>query len=286
MVRTVKSEGIVPLFEHAIRAIQGGRNYQEDAAVVWPGGAPLGPSACDLPENALPESAGQQIAVLADGMGGHAAGALAAQTICEHFVESYVAGAGPATERLQAALFASNGAIGDKVDEDSDLAGMGATAVGLSLGTWDGQLGAHWISVGDSPLFLYRAGELVQLNEDHSMAPVLDKMAARGEIRERDALTDGRRHFLRSAVSGGEIELIDRSVMPLPLEEDDYLVIASDGLQTLNDAAIARTIAAHETKGSDAVARALIAAVEAAAIPHQDNTTVIVLRATPQGEPA
>ena len=163
-------------------------------------------------------------------------------------------GSGGAIERLQAALFESNRELAQKVEEDEDLAGMGATAVGLSVGTW----GAHWISVGDSPLYLYRDNELVVLNEDHSMAPVLDKMAERGEISRADAKSDGRRHFLRSAVSGTDIEMIDQSVMPLPLAADDYLVIASDGIQSLDKDAIQDCISAHADQGAKKVAAALI----------------------------
>ncbi len=214
------------------------------------------------------------VAILADGMGGHAAGALAAQTICDTFIDRYVKASGEATERLQSSLFAANRELALKVKADDELAGMGATAVGLSVGTW----GAHWISVGDSPLFLYRDRELVVLNEDHSMAPVLDKMAERGEISHRDAKADGRRHFLRSAVSGSEIEMVDRSVMPLPLSPDDYLVIASDGIQTLENDAIRNCVAAHCAAGANRVATELLAAVEAEGIPHQDNATVLVIK--------
>jgi len=229
----------------------------------------LGPA-----RRALPAEAGELVAILSDGMGGHAAGALASQTICTTFIDRYVKGRGSAIERLQAALFDSNREIAHKVEEDEDLAGMGATAVGLSVGKW----GAHWISVGDSPLYLYRDNELVVLNEDHSMAPVLDKMAERGEISRQDAKSDGRRHFLRSAVSGTDIEMIDRSVMPLPLAADDYLVIASDGIQTLDNDTIQNCISVHANEGAKKVAAALLKAVEVENLPHQDNTTVLIIK--------
>ena len=237
--------------------------------MVWTGSAPPGPA-----RTSLPDEAGALVAVLADGMGGHAAGALASQTICNAFIESYVGGEGPAKERLQAALFGANRQLAEKVEEDSECAGMGATAVGLAMGTW----GAHWISVGDSPLFLFRDGELVVLNEDHSMAPVLDEMAARGEISHAEARADGRRHFLRSAVSGTQIDLIDRSVMPLPMVYGDIFVLASDGIQTLEQNEISAVLADQASEKADVVARTLIEAVEKSNLPHQDNTTVIVIK--------
>mgnify|MGYP000095919914 CR=1 FL=1 len=54
--------------------------------------------------------------------------------------------------------------------------GMGATLVVPCL--VENRL--YWISVGDSPLFLWRAGKLSQLNEDHSMAPQIDALVQRG----------------------------------------------------------------------------------------------------------
>ncbi len=268
MVGIVGFEGITTLFEYAIAAIKGGRNYQEDSAAVWFAPEKLGPG-----RQALPVGAGELVAVLADGMGGHAGGALASQTICETFIDDYVKTSGDAIQRLRSALLGANRKLAQKVKDDEELAGMGATAVGLSVGTW----GAHWISVGDSPLFLYRDRELVVLNEDHSMAPVLDKMAERGEISRADARADGRRHFLRSAVSGSEIEMIDRSVMPLPLMPGDYLVIASDGIQTLENDAIQDCITAHCAAGAKRVADELVAAVDAEGVAHQDNATVLVI---------
>ena len=271
MVGTVGLEGITVLFEfeHAIAATQGARNYQEDAAAVWPdtdGSGAAGGALC--PEASL------LVAVLSDGMGGHIAGALASKTICTSFIDRYINGSGDPRTRLHEALHGANREITAKVEDDPELAGMGATAVGLCVGGW----GAHWISVGDSPLYLYRDGELVMLNEDHSMAPIIDRMAERGEISAAEAKADGRRHFLRSAVSGSDIEMIDRSKSPLKLAVDDYLIIASDGIQTLEDDEIQRLLDRHGRGGARAVAAALISAVENEKAPYQDNATVLVVR--------
>ena len=48
---------------------------------------------------------------------------------------------------------------------------MGSTLVGTAFGA----SGVEWVSVGDSPLFLFRRGEVAVLNEDHSLAPELDR---------------------------------------------------------------------------------------------------------------
>ncbi len=84
--------------------------------------------------------------------------------------------------------------------------------------------------------------------------------------------------MLRSAVTGDELDLVDVSRRPLVLEEGDYVILASDGLHTLDGTEIQRIVSAYAEDGAEAVANALIRAVEACAIPHQDNTTVLAVR--------
>jgi protein phosphatase len=149
---------------------------------------------------------------------------------------------------------------------------MGCTLVGVVFGPD----GVEWVSVGDSPLFLVRKGEIVLLNEDHSLAPEIDKLAARGKISWDQAMADPRRHVLRSALTGTEIELVDHSHRPLALQPGDVVVLASDGIHTLSHAEIAQLVSG--AAGPDAAADALLAAVEAAGDAYQDNTTVVVVR--------
>jgi protein phosphatase len=150
---------------------------------------------------------------------------------------------------------------------------MGCTLVGTTFGAD----GVQWVSVGDSPMFLVRRGEIFLLNEDHSLAPEIDKLAAAGKMSWEDAQSDPRRHFLRSALTGADIEMIDRSRVPLALEAGDVVIMASDGIQTLGHGDILGIVEAHAGQGPDAVADALLAAVDAAGDLYQDNTTVVVV---------
>ncbi len=261
-------------FEHASRATKGARSYQEDTALLW-NRADAGATESSVEPSANGASV---VAVLADGMGGHAGGALASRTACETFLKAYAGHEGSNRTRLVEALDAANHAIADAVDADPMLAGMGSTLVGVTFGAD----GIEWVSVGDSPLMLYRRGEIALLNEDHSLAPELDRLAAAGAISEADARRDPRRHMLRSAVTGEDIELIDVSRRPLKVEPGDYIILASDGLQTLEAAEIERIVAAYADDGATAVANALIRAVEALKDPHQDNATVVAVRLVSQ----
>ncbi len=252
-------------FEFGRCASQGARNYQEDTAEIWraaaehqTGGAPA-------------------VAVLADGMGGHAGGALASRLVCETFITSFSEADGDMNSRLARALDAANRRLSAEVLGDPGLSGMGSTLVGAVFN----ESGLSWVSVGDSPLYLYRRAEIALLNEDHSLAPALDKLAAEGQITLEQARNDHRRHMLRSAVTGEELDLVDLSKAPLPLEPGDYVIVASDGIHTLETSEMARIIGAYAGDGPQAVADALVRAVDSARERHQDNTTVVAARLQP-----
>ncbi|MBS0235428.1 MAG: serine/threonine-protein phosphatase [Proteobacteria bacterium] len=260
----------MPPFEHAVAATRGARDYQEDtAAFLSDGGEPIVLSS----EGPGYDRCG--FAVLADGMGGHTGGALASRTVCDHFLKSIAATSGEMSDRLIAGLGAANAAIAGKIAENPLLAGMGSTLIGAAFGPE----GVEWVSVGDSPLYLFRRGEVALLNEDHSLAPELDRMVAEGRLTANEARNDPRRHMLRSAVTGEEIDLLDVSRQPLKLEPDDYIVLASDGIATLETAEIARVIQGYAKDGAAAVAKAIIRSIEAIREPYQDNATVLVVRA-------
>ena len=129
------------------------------------------------------------------------------------------------------------------------------------------------ISVGDSPLYLYRSGRLKRLNEDHSMAPVIEA------LRESDPATARgmNPNELRSALVGFEIRKVDASPMPELLLPGDLILAATDGLNTLGVDETASIISDCRDDGPEAVTDALLSAVAARAIPTQDNTTVAII---------
>lgn len=256
--------------ECAVAATRGARDYQEDCAAFWPdGGDPFFVQARS--------GNGSQCggyAVLADGMGGHTGGALASRIVCEQFLASVTSQDGPVRACLLEALDAANAALAAKVEHSPLLSGMGSTLVGVAIN----DDGLAWVSVGDSPLYFFRRGEVAVLNEDHSLAPELDRMVAEGKMSVAEARRDSRRHMLRSAVTGEEIDLIDLPQSPVALEPGDFVVLASDGIGTLEKSEIARIIQGYANDGASAVAKALIRAVESVREPHQDNATVLVVR--------
>ena len=252
----------------AARQIPGKREYQEDDYGLLDG-RDLGLGGSE-----------HSMLLVADGMGGHVGGATASNLLSKTFVEAYPQASGPVVNRLRACLEAANKALADAIAENPALDSMGSTVVAAVVSSE----GLNWISVGDSPLWLFRKGKLERLNADHSMAPVLADLVAKGSMTEEEAARDPRRHALRSAVMGDDIPLIDVSPQPVMVEKGDRLLLASDGLLTLSEQEIEKIL--RETQDvplKDSVA-ALIQAVEDAEHPHQDNTTVLLYAPTEGAE--
>ena len=240
--------------------IQGDRDYQEDefAITLLTGGSADGDSL---------------LLVLADGMGGHAGGQVASETVVRAFWDGFRQPATDIAANLNAGVRAANEAVRAKQQADPALSEMGATLVAALVR--DGHL--HWASVGDSLLWVFRNGRLTRLNADHSMRPLLLDLVELGRMTEEEVRHDPRVHQLRSAIMGEEIPLIDIAANGYPLEAGDVVVVASDGLETLPEAEMEALLAQH---GDDAQAlvRALLEAVTKVGRAHQDNTTVLAYR--------
>jgi len=242
----------------------GQRDHQEDAlATDFPIGANFG------------------FAVLADGMGGHAAGDVASKiVVTEVFselmfqssdVEGMTADIG---EVLRNAAYAANECVRAHTETNPDTDGMGSTLLAPVID--NGKL--YWISIGDSPLLLFRGGRLTQLNEDHSMAPQIDLMVAAGALSEDDALNHPDRNALTSVLFGDEIEAIDCRDEPFLLEDGDVLIAASDGLQFLDDREIIAILRHTLAKPAATIARALLDALQDLDDPAQDNISFTVIK--------
>jgi PPM family protein phosphatase len=247
----------------AARATIGTRSNQEDAFEIWPSDAQAATSRGD-----------GLLAVVADGMGGHAGGEIAGDLAARTFVSTFTGSDGALSGRLQRGLNAGNDAIASHAQANAKLRGMGCTLIGA----WVDRAGLSWVSVGDSLLLLFRAPEVIRLNADHSLGAYLDDQVRRHEIAAAEAQNNPYRNALRSALTGKALELVDLQGKPYQLAAGDWVILASDGITTLDGDEIGDIVYANRDESPEVMAERLIAAVEAKQEPDQDNTTVIVLR--------
>jgi len=245
-------------FEIASDQIDGARDYQEDAYMVSQLGETENGESCAL-------------VVMADGMGGHAAGNVASNMVIATFNKTFQSNfpTEKIAESLTESLTRSNDQISTSVKETPALRGMGCTMVSAYL--QDNKL--YWVSVGDSHLYVIREREIFKHNADHSYGAYLDMMKEQGvEIEEQSGMS---RNMLMSAMTGEEISSIDVSEKPVTVKPGDRVIIASDGLDTLGNGAIIQYSSWSAT--AKECVYALLKAVEDANKINQDNTTLIVV---------
>ena len=256
-----------PSARFAAGQIQGGRDYQEDDYGMLEG-------------HASEADAGHDVLVVADGMGGHVGGSTASAIVVRTVIETYPQTTGPVTDRLSVCLTTANSAVAEAIKERPELDGMGSTLLAVAISPQ----GLDWVSVGDSPLWLFRDSQLTRLNADHSMAPVLADLVAVGRMTAEEAADDSRKHSLRSAVIGEDLPLVDVSPQSMVIQEGDCVLLASDGLMTLDEQQISRILRDTYSASPNIVATALLDAVTASDCPYQDNATVLLYNpaASPQ----
>ena len=214
------------------------------------------------------------VCAVCDGMGGLTGGerasALAAHGVTRYLLEHAQAEDIP-TEMGRAAL-----RLNEKVKDirDSENRKMKAGTTLTAVFIRNGEL--FWCGIGDSHIYLYRAGELRQLNIDHNFGVHLDQMVQEGSITTEEALRHPQRAALTSYLGIQELTLISGNRMPFPLQKDDVLLQCTDGLyRCLSDDAICQIL--NTTKDLKQASKLLVETALTFPGAH-DNTSVLLTK--------
>jgi protein phosphatase len=160
---------------------------------------------------------------VADGMGGHAGGEVAATLAVGALGIAFARS--PTIDGLVAAIQEANRAVWEHGVDDPALRGMGTTVTAAALvATADGDR-LVLANVGDSRSYRFHAGILDQLSVDHSVA---EELVARGELTQAEADVHPHRHILTRAL--GITPQIEVDVWEVVPEEGDRYLLCSDGL--------------------------------------------------------
>jgi len=225
------------------------RDGNEDAYLVWPE---------------------VNLAVVADGMGGHQAGEVASALAVDHIRETLVASGTP-TDTLDAqmllvrAIREANDRICALSETEASLQGMGTTVVAL----WMIGHMALAVHVGDSRLYQIRDFEMTQITRDHSL---LNELRKHGIVNEAQAASDPRRHVLTRALGGRSEFEADATV--LDLRPGDRFVLCTDGLTDIVEDSVIRTFGGSPRPPSAAAHARLEAALPNGG---KDNVPVVVV---------
>jgi serine/threonine protein phosphatase PrpC len=242
------------------------REENQDAAIAWRG------------------DDGQTVLIVADGMGGHAAGREAAEIVVRVALdvlrqeqgEGRRSDAGlhhafaAAQEAVRAAQAAGAGA-------GNVTLGMGATAVMAVVADGPGSPVLHLAHAGDSRAYLYRGSSLIRLTSDHSL---VGQLVRDGLLREEEAFGHPDSNVVQMAI--GQDGPLDPEVqLPLSLNAGDRVLLSSDGLHgALPDPEIAAVLA-RSGSALESCQDLLDAALAARS---QDNITIGCLRLAPDPE--
>jgi protein phosphatase len=160
-----------------------------------------------------------RLVLVADGMGGHPGGEIAANAAAVVVPAVFT---GQSLDELEAAVRAANWAIRERAEAQPRLDGMGTTICAAGL-LADGHVAL--VNVGDSRALLWHEGALTQLTHDHS---VTGELIQRGELRDEEASQHPHYGILTRALGVGPDVKIDRRT--LVVEEGDRIVLCTDGL--------------------------------------------------------
>ena len=216
---------------------------------------------------------------VADGMGGHAGGEVAAQTAiasiksqAELGVEKLRQDQSTPAEFLTGLIVQAHHAIIERAKLEPKLKGMGTTVV-LLLMQNEPTPTAHVVHLGDSRAYLFRAGALTPLTRDHTL---IEKYLERGILTPGTARTHPERHVLTQAL--GVSSPLSPSISSHALREDDLLFLCTDGLTKMLEDDDIRTICGQAQGDPIQTCEGLIN--ESLHRGGADNVTVVVITRT------
>lgn len=168
----------------------------------------------------------QDLAIVADGMGGHKAGDVASELVVEYLMKKWQSlneelDSKAAEKWMEQAMKEANEHVFTYAQTNQDCLGMGTTAVVVIYGKDFITIG----NIGDSRCYHLSDGELYQITEDHSL---VNELVRSGQITKEDAAFHPRKNVLTKAL--GTEEIIHPDVITKKWKIGDKLLLCSDGL--------------------------------------------------------
>lgn len=234
---------------------QGTRDYQEDS---------FGISNISYSDKGI-------LAILADGMGGMAAGKESSETAVQaalDFFDNVDIIDDPVRFLLDTAVYTNKrvSSLPELQQKDG-----GTTLILCYIRDYD----MYYLSIGDSRICLCRNNEIIKLNKEHILAYSLDEMVRLGEIDEEEAMNNPMRNALTSYVGAEEIPKIDYCKSAISLLHNDKIILMSDGVfGSISDKEILEALGAYDL---NTAARLIEHCVLSKKKKNQDNFTAVII---------
>lgn len=184
--------------------------------------------------------------LVADGMGGHNAGEVASSMAGEIISRGYFnqKSNGSVERNLEKVFILANKNIFDKASADNAFSGMGTTCTALVL---IGQT-VYYAHVGDSRAYMQKGDVIIQITQDHTY---VQELVNKGDITAQEAAVHPKRNILTNAMGTKPDMRVDTGKFSLAFENNDKLLICSDGLYDyLNDNELKEILKKQEPKAA------------------------------------
>lgn len=215
---------------------------------------------------------GGLFAVVADGMGGLSDGDKVSQKVVLTMLQDAVKLSGGKTGGMLWHMTAHANREVNHMLGAANQYKSGSTLIAVLVENGSFQ----WISVGDSRIYLYRQGQLLQMNREHVYEVDLRHKAVNGLISFADAAADPQKKHIASFIGMGELKYVDSCMRPVPTCAGDRLLLMSDGVfNTLSEEEIRAVLLRGES--AENTAAILEEQVLARRNPKQDNFTAVIL---------
>lgn len=219
-------------------------NNEDSCAIVYDQTISILDSKCGVMEGVSPMPV---LAIVSDGLGGANNGEIASKIAVTSLAETFeqICGSGSEWDRvLREAFVFAHKSVNSKAVENPESQGMGATLSALFVNGNSGVL-AH---VGDSRIYLFRGGRLVQLTDDQSE---VWRLFQSGLISEEDVARHPRRSVIDQAIGGGVDEVPHVQLEKLQVKSGDRFILCSDGLvEVLTNSKLEKLMRGFANNGS------------------------------------
>ena len=220
----------------------------------------------------LTEYNGGTLAIVADGMGGLADGDRVSQKIVMTLLQdSTKLSGGSPDNKLYEMIAHANREVNQMLGPEG-LYKSGSTLLAV-MAEKDG---FHWAAVGDSHIYLYRAGKLLLMNREHVYEAELIQKAINGENSFAEVKTNPKKSGLTSFIGMGNLKYIDGSIDKVASGEGDWILLMSDGVfNTVPEPDMCKLL--NDAPSAKVAAERLEQEVLRRQNPKQDNFTAIIL---------
>ncbi|MCM1172162.1 MAG: protein phosphatase 2C domain-containing protein [Clostridium sp.] len=216
------------------------------------------------------------IAVVCDGMGGSNGGAVASDLAAKHFVE-YTREAYPMRNIwlcLKSIAMEIDKEVYDLRGNKGERLGAGTTLAGIIID--ENEL--HWLSIGDSRIYIERNGMVASVTRKHNYQLYLDEQLRLGQIsREAYERNLEKAEYLISFVGYGNVSLMDINTDVFKLLENDKILVCSDGLyRSMPEEQIVEILTKEQS--AERIANIFLGVLKDKNSPYQDNASAIVIK--------